>query len=162
MENQERLNKIKELNKQIKQINQQYVDELTSYKIGDIIEFIEITDEIDNRYEYYHKEEIFDFNVLSNGEIHIETKRKIHYFPPIEKIKLFNPDDYTLRDKIDPPKLLNLNDEFYVTTKKEHTTKGKLYKVHKITETIHDKSYFFTNDINQSSFVIYGEYRQTL
>lgn len=145
------------LKKEIEKNKRLYIKSNTSFKKGDIVEYIHPGDSYRDEPAEYYKGEIYRFYIDSDGEMMAEIGN--HYDAALSEIKIFKKDNYEFRDRVYGIPDLRVGDEFYITRNKARTTKGKKYKVYKVIEDGDGCEYWFYNDRNQPATTRQGEYR---
>lgn len=157
MDYKELIKRNKILKEEIEKNKELYLKDETTFKRGDIIEYVNPGDSYNNEPAEYYKGEVYRFCIDGDGKIRAEIGN--HYVVDVSEIKVFKEDDYEFRDRVYEIPDLRVGDEFYITIEKSRTTKGRIYQVYKVIEDGGGCEYWFYNDRNQPATTRQGEYR---
>lgn len=140
----------KEIEKEKKKLRNEFLKRVeTKYglKIGDTVEFIRKEREGDYGYTYdWEKRVINDFDSYDDERVIWVGLRGLHDNVKIEEVKLYDENDYTVRNS-HWGRDMDLDDRFQLIVDKPNSTKGKIYSV----EEVHkrkgcDIQYVYFND----------------
>ncbi len=126
----------------------------TSFRINNIVEFILIGDSYNYEPDEWRKGKIYSFE--KNGDTIYANVG--HWNLPIDRLHLYNENDYTLRHQV-WNRELDLYDKFQLIVDKPKSTKGKIYEIFKIVKEIESQiEYFFYNDHGKPTTLYEGEF----
>lgn len=153
-----------ELNKEKARLKAKTLSDIakkTGFKIGDVVE-VRDRERI-NDYDYvsvWTKGEISHFSSESNGSVYVQLKHNSSSFN-IEKIKLFNENDYTLRHSL-WDRELDIENQFQLIVDKPKSTKGELYNIFRVVKEVDcNIEYFYYNDYGHLQSLYEGEFHVT-
>lgn len=145
------------LEEKLLRLKLEFCQKQTGFKIGDEVEFtyINYIDDYDTEI-LYMQNKISDMHVYNSNVIYFKVWSQTVKF---EDVKRYDPNDYTLRDKVYAGVDMEIGDTFYFRNQISNITLHKQYTVIKKIESDEGTEYMYYDDNNSLQVLKNNEYR---
>lgn len=147
---------IENLKREIKKRDDSFIKENTDLRKGDVVEFIVKGDSYIGEEDEWESRKIGRL-FIENGKIKASIEG-LHADYLVSDLKLFDPNDYSLRHSL-WDRELNPGDEFQLIVDKPKSSKGRIYPIHTVYKSIGNRiEYTYYNDYDKIQTLYDGEF----